>query len=160
MKCPFCHHPELKVTDSREAVEQNATRRRRECQSCLQRFTTFETIELALQVYKRDGRYEEFQRQKLISGLDAACRHTSISQEKVSSLANEVVIELMQRHVKQISTTEIGKIVMEHLQKLDGIAYIRFACVYRRLKNVDELMEAISAITPKDQDNGDSHGIK
>lgn len=151
MKCPFCHHPELKVTDSREAVEQNAIRRRRECQKCLQRFTTFETIELTLQVHKRDGRYEDFQKQKLINGLEAACRHTSISREQVETLASEVLTHLLQRHIKEISTEEIGKIVIEHLQKLDPIAYIRFACVYRRLKKVDELMEAILAITPKDK---------
>ena len=83
MKCPFCHHQDLKVTDSRDATEVNAIRRRRECLNCLRRFTTFETIELTIQVHKRDGRYEDFQQQKLINGMDAACRLTTVSHDQV-----------------------------------------------------------------------------
>lgn len=150
MKCPFCHHEELKVTDSRDAPEMNAVRRRRECLQCLRRFTTFENIELIMQVHKRDGRYEDFQPQKLIKGLESACRHTSISHDQVNALASQITVELLQRQVQEISTTELGEIVMKHLQGLDPIAYIRFACVYRRFKDVNELMDAIQAIQPKD----------
>lgn len=150
MKCPFCHHEELKVTDSRDAPEMNAVRRRRECLKCLRRFTTFENIELVMQVHKRDGRYEDFQPQKLIKGLESACRHTSISHDQVNALASQITVELLQRQVQEISTTELGEIVMKHLQSLDPIAYIRFACVYRRFKNVNELMDAIQSIQPKD----------
>jgi transcriptional repressor NrdR len=150
MKCPFCHHQDLKVTDSRDSAELNAIRRRRECLNCFRRFTTFETVELTLQVHKRDGRYEDFQQQKLIDGLEAACRHTTISHDQVIALAAKVTSELMQRQVQEISTAELGHMVMEHLQALDPIAYIRFACVYRRLKNINELMEAIQSIQPKD----------
>lgn len=153
MKCPFCHHEELKVTDSREAHEMNAVRRRRECLQCLQRFTTFETIELVMQVHKRDGRYEDFQQLKLIKGLEAACRHTSVSHDQVIALASKITVELLQRQVREITTTELGEIVMKHLQAMDPIAYIRFACVYRRFKDVDELMEAIQAIKSKDEQN-------
>jgi transcriptional repressor NrdR len=150
MKCPFCHHKELKVIDSRESQEMNAIRRRRECLECLRRFTTFETMELTVQVLKRDGRYEDFEQQKLIKGMDAACRHTTISHEQVIALASQVTDELMSRQVREVTTTELGEIVMKRLQSLDPIAYIRFACVYRRFKAVDELMEAIQAIQPKD----------
>ena len=157
MHCPFCNHEELKVTDSRNATEQNAVRRRRECLSCLRRFTTFETVDLTIQVKKRDGRYEDFQQDKLIRGLDAACRHTRTSHEQVRTLAYQITADLMERQVREISTTELGEIVMVHLRNLDMIAYIRFACVYRRFKNVDELVNAIQEITPKDEEKTYAH---
>ena len=144
MKCPFCGYDETKVTDSRDASESNAIRRRRECLKCLRRFTTFETVDLFVQIKKRDGRYEEFQVDKLIRGLDSACRHTRISHEEVLAIAHEVTHEIMDLQAKEIDTIAIGKIVMEKLKKLDTIAYIRFACVYRRFKDKDELMHAIS----------------
>lgn len=150
MKCPFCKSEELKVTDSRDSVEFNAIRRRRECLSCQKRFTTFETVELALQVHKRDGRYEEFQQLKLINGMEAACRHTSVSHDQIHKVASEITSELMERNVREVSTRELGEWVMKALQKLDPIAYIRFACVYRRLKDIDELMDAITSIQAKD----------
>lgn len=150
MKCPFCHHDDLKVIDSRDAAEMNAIRRRRECLACQRRFTTFETIELTVQVHKRDGRFEDFQQQKLINGLDAACRHTTVSHDQVIELAAKIASGLLQQQVREISTTELGEIVMKELQALDGIAYVRFACVYRRFKNVEELMEAIRSVQPKD----------
>ena len=150
MKCHFCNHHELKVIDSRNASEVNAVRRRRECLNCLRRFTTFETIELTLQVHKRDGRYEDFQQRKLIKGLDAACRHTTISYEQVIAIAAQITGELLQRQVREVSTTDLGEMVMKRLQSLDPIAYIRFACVYLRFKEIDDLMEAIQSIQPKD----------
>lgn len=146
MKCPYCGHEELKVTDSRNALDANAIRRRRECLKCSRRFTTFETIELTIQVHKRDGRYEDFQEQKLINGLDAACRHTRISHEQVRSLASRITSELMQMQVREISTKEIGEIIMKYLKGMDTIAYIRFACVYRRFRDIGELMEVIHSI--------------
>lgn len=149
MKCPFCGHKDLKVIDSREACETNAIRRRRECLQCLRRFTSFETIELSLQVHKRDGRYEDFQLQKLINGMEAACRHTTISHDRAIALANEISHELMERQVREISTTELGEIVMEHLKQLDPIAYIRFACVYRRFTDVKELIVALQGVHTK-----------
>ncbi len=150
MKCPFCGDEELKVTDSRNAPEANAIRRRRECLKCARRFTTFETVELTIQVHKRDGRYEDFQEQKLINGLEAACRHTSMSHEQVRGLAARITSEFMERQVREISTKEIGEVVMKYLKTIDTIAYIRFACVYRRFKDLGELMEAIESIHPKD----------
>jgi transcriptional repressor NrdR len=143
---------DLKVTDSRDAGEFNGIRRRRECLACQRRFTTFETIELTMQVRKRDGRCEEYQEKKLISGMLLACRKTSISHEKVVGLASQITVELMQKQSKEISTTELGTIVMENLQRLDPIAYIRFACVYRPFKDVDELMEAIQSVQAGDSE--------
>ncbi|WP_068471185.1 transcriptional regulator NrdR [Candidatus Protochlamydia phocaeensis] len=151
MKCPFCHHEGLKVTDSRDATEMNAIRRRRECLQCFKRFTTFETIELTVQVKKRDGTYEDFNQQKLINGLAAACRHTKISYDQVIALASRITHELMQSHVQEISTTRLGEMAMKHLQALDPIAYIRFACVYKRFKDLGELEEAIKGIHSKDE---------
>jgi len=151
MRCPFCSHEELKVIDSRESQEMNAIKRRRECLGCEKRFTTFETVELSVQVHKRDGTYEDFQQQKLINGLLAACRHTTVSHEQVIALAAEITGEIMQSHVSVISTKELGEIVMRHLQALDPIAYIRFACVYNRIKEIQELMEAIKALQHKDE---------
>ena len=148
MKCPFCGHEESKVTDSRTASDMNATRRRRECLGCGHRFTTFETVDLTIQVKKRDGSYEEFQLDKLIKGLDAASRHTRISRDRVHALASEVTAQIMEKQVREISTTEIGEMVMEKLRNLDMVAYIRFACVYKRFKDVDELMDALHIVTP------------
>ncbi len=151
MRCPYCEHDELKVTDSREAAEHNAIRRRRECQKCARRFTTFETVELALQVHKRDGRYEDFQKQKLLNGIAAACRHTTVSNGQVTELTTAITAELMESTVKTITTTELGDIVMRHLQELDPVAYIRFACVYRRFKKLDELQNLMSSLQAKDE---------
>jgi len=150
MRCPFCNHFDSKVTDSRNAVEQNAIRRRRECLECQKRFTTFETVDLTIQVHKRDGRYEDFQQDKLIRGLDAACRHTRISHDQVRALAAQITADLMERQVREIETTELGELVMNNLKELDTIAFIRFACVYRRFKDMDELMDEIQNISEEE----------
>ena len=151
MQCPFCHHEESKVTDSRGVVEMNAIRRRRQCLKCEKRFTTFETVDLTIQVHKRDGRYEDFEVDKLIRGLDSACRHTRISRDKVRVLASEIVAELLEMQIREIDATKLGELVMNHLKDLDMVAYIRFACVYRRFKDVDELMAALSTATPQEK---------
>lgn len=150
MKCPFCGHEDLKVTDSRNALEVNGVRRRRECLQCNRRFTTFETIELTIQVRKRNGLYEDFSESKLTAGMEAASRHTRISYEQVRALAAKITGELMERQVREISTKEIGEIVMSYLKSMDPIAYIRFACVYRRFKDIEELREAVQSIESKD----------
>jgi transcriptional repressor NrdR len=145
MHCPFCGHEESKVIDSR-ATENHSVRRRRECLTCSRRFTTFETVDLTVQVQKRDGRYEDFNRDKLVRGLEAACRHTRISHDQVSALADQISADLMERQVREIKTFEIGEIVMKHLQVMDTVAYIRFACVYRRFKDADELRDALEHV--------------
>lgn len=151
MRCPFCYHEESKVTDSRNAELTNAVRRRRECLKCLRRFTTFETVDLTVQVRKRSGHYEDFQQDKLIKGLDSACRHTRISRQQVREIADKITAELIERQIREIETTELGEIVMNHLKTRDTVAYIRFACVYRRFKDMDELKDAIEDIASYDQ---------
>lgn len=146
MRCPFCNHEESKVTDSRDAAEVNAIRRRRECCQCMRRFTTFETVDLSLQVKKRDGTYEDFQQEKLINGMDAACRHTLISHDQVRSLAYKIKADLMARAVREITSKELGEIALQHLQKTDVVAYIRFACVYKRFKDFKDIRELVKAI--------------
>ena len=150
MKCPFCGHDESKVTDSRNASETNAIRRRRECLQCNKRFTTFETVDISLQVRKRDGSYEDFSLQKLVKGLDSASLHTRISHDQVRDLASQIANELVENQVREISATKLGELVMEKLRALDTVAYIRFACVYRRFKDVDEIMDAIHTIAPEE----------
>lgn len=143
MRCPFCSHEESKVTDSRDAMEINAIRRRRECCQCMKRFTTFETVDLSLQVKKRDGTFEDFQQEKLIHGMDSACRHTRVSHDQVRALAYKIKADLMAKGVREISSQELGDIVIRQLKDTDVVAYIRFACVYKRFKDVRELLEAI-----------------
>nr|NGX53985.1 Transcriptional repressor NrdR [Chlamydiota bacterium] len=108
-------------------------------------------VELMIQVHKRDGLYEDFQEQKLIKGLDAACRHTRISHEQVRTLASKITTELIERQVREISTKEIGEIIMKYLKIMDTIAYIRFACVYRRFKDIGELMKAIQSVDEQEE---------
>lgn len=146
MRCPFCNHEESKVTDSRDAIEINAIRRRRECCQCMKRFTTFETVDLSLQVKKRDGTYEDFDQNKLISGMDSACRHTRVSHDQVRALAYKIKADLMAKGIREIQSRDLGDIVMEHLHQTDVVAYIRFACVYKRFKDIGELVEAIESI--------------
>lgn len=124
----------------------NAIRRRRECLRCQRRFTTFESIELTIQVLKRDGSYQDFQKEKLISGLEAACRHTTVSHDKIIKIAENIAIHLMEMQFREVTTEKLGEMVMVELQTLDPVAYIRFACVYRRFTDIGELMDAIDAI--------------
>jgi len=121
----------------------------------MRRFTTFETVDLSLQVKKRDGTYEDFQQEKLIHGMDAACRHTLISHDQVRALAYKIKSDLMARGVREIGSRELGEIVMQHLKETDVVAYIRFACVYKRFKDIRELLEAIRSIAPQQELNED-----
>jgi transcriptional repressor NrdR len=146
MRCPFCSHEESKVTDSRDAAEINAIRRRRECCQCMKRFTTFETVDLSLQVKKRDGTFEDFQQEKLIHGIDAACKHTRVSHDQVRALAYKIKADLMAKGIREISSQELGDVVIRQLKETDVVAYIRFACVYKRFKDVRELLHAIQEL--------------
>ena len=146
MRCPFCSNEESKVTDSRGSTDLNSIRRRRECLKCKNRFTTFETIDLTIQVLKRDGTYEDFQQEKLIKGLDAACCHSKISHDQVRILVSKITSNLMAEQKREITTKELGEIVMHHLQNIDIVAYIRFACVYRRFKDIGDVEKAIQSV--------------
>jgi len=107
---------------------------------------------LTLQVHKRDGQWEDFEQEKLVKGMAAACRHTNVSRDQVIASAAHITGDLMQRQLQQIEAMELGEIVMKELQNLDRVAYVRFACVYRRFKELDEVMEAIRSVSDEEQE--------
>ena len=150
MRCPFCSHEDSKVTDSRFAGEVNAIRRRRECSQCMRRFTTFETVDVSLQVKKRDGTFQDFSQEKLTQGMEAACRHTRISRDQVHQIAYQIKADLVAKGIREISSKELGAIVLEQLLAVDVIAYVRFACVYKRFKEIRELVETIQRVAPEE----------
>ena len=132
MKCPFCNHLHDKVVDSRESKEGEAIRRRRECLACERRFTTYERIdEVPYMVIKKDGRREKFDRQKVLNGLLKAFEKRPVSMVKLSDLVNRVETKVSDSPDREISTTDIGEFLIQNLQDLDKIAYVRFASVYR-----------------------------
>jgi transcriptional repressor NrdR len=132
MKCPFCNHIEDKVVDSRESREGDAIRRRRQCLGCERRFTTYERIdEVPYMVIKKDGRREKFDRQKVLSGLLKACEKRPVSMGRLAELVDQVEARVTDSADREISTIEIGEMLMEVLRDLDKIAYVRFASVYR-----------------------------
>jgi len=132
MKCPFCNHMEDKVVDSRESREGDAIRRRRQCLACERRFTTYERIdEVPYMVIKKDGRREKFDRQKVLAGLLKACEKRPVSMGRLAELVNHVEARVTDSPDREISTIEIGEMLMEALRELDKIAYVRFASVYR-----------------------------
>jgi transcriptional repressor NrdR len=127
-------------------MDNQAIKRRRECLKCIKRFTTFETIDLSVQVQKRDKTFEDFQQEKLLKGIMAACRHTKVSHDKVKGLAYHISADLMSKQIREISTTDLGRIVMDHLKEIDMVAYIRFACVYKRFKDIKDFLDAIHSL--------------
>jgi transcriptional repressor NrdR len=132
MKCPFCNHIEDKVVDSRESREGDAIRRRRQCLGCERRFTTYERIdEVPYMVIKKDGRREKFDRQKVLAGLLKACEKRPVSMGRLAELVDQVEAKVTDSADREISTIEIGEMLMDTLRDLDKIAYVRFASVYR-----------------------------
>jgi transcriptional repressor NrdR len=141
MKCPYCAHLGDKVVDSRESREGEVIRRRRECLGCGKRFTSYERIdEIPYMVVKKDGSRERFERQKLIAGLLKACEKRPVSVAALEAVADRVESTLQERSEKEISTNEIGSFVMQELKKLDKVAYVRFASVYRHFRDIGEFM--------------------
>jgi transcriptional repressor NrdR len=141
MKCPYCAHLGDKVVDSRESKEGEVIRRRRECLECGKRFTSYERIdEIPYMVVKKDGSRERFDRQKLISGLLKACEKRPVSVAALESIADQVETALQERAEREISTADIGAFVMGELKKLDKVAYVRFASVYRHFRDIGEFM--------------------
>jgi transcriptional repressor NrdR len=150
MKCPFCHDNSDKVVDSRETQEGVSIRRRRECLSCSKRFTTYEYVEkVPLMVVKKDGRREAFNREKILSGLTRACQKRPISMEKLDQLVLEVENEIQKKYDQEIDCRDIGELVIEKLSKLDEIAYVRFASVYRQFKDVNQFMKELRDVLSK-----------
>jgi transcriptional repressor NrdR len=148
MKCPFCGHEEDKVVDSRTSKEGRAVRRRRECIKCEKRFTTYEYVEsVPLTIVKNDQRREPFDREKLLSGMQSACKKRPISMKKIESIADGIEEELSKLSKTEIASTEIGRMVMTELAKLDEVAYVRFASVYRKFKDAGEFISEIQDLT-------------
>jgi transcriptional repressor NrdR len=141
VKCPYCAHLGDKVVDSRESREGEVIRRRRECLGCGKRFTSYERIdEIPYMVVKKDGSRERFERQKLIAGLLKACEKRPVSVASLEAVADRVESTLQERAEKEITTNEIGAFVMQELKKLDKVAYVRFASVYRHFRDIGEFM--------------------
>ena len=141
MKCPYCAHLGDKVVDSRESREGEVIRRRRECLGCGKRFTSYERIdEIPYMVVKKDGTRERFERQKLVAGLLKACEKRPVSVSSLEAIADRVESTLQERSEKEITTHEVGTFVMQELKKLDKVAYVRFASVYRHFRDIGEFM--------------------
>jgi transcriptional repressor NrdR len=144
MKCPYCAHLGDKVVDSRESKEGEVIRRRRECLECGRRFTSYERIdEIPYMVIKKDGSRERFERQKLVAGLLKACEKRPVSMASIEKIADRVEGALQDKPEKEISTEEIGAFVMNELRRLDGVAYVRFASVYRHFRDINEFMSEL-----------------
>ena len=144
MMCPFCGFREDKVIDSRESKEGDVIRRRRQCVSCERRFTTYErTDEIPYMVVKKDGRREKFDRQKVLAGLLKACEKRPVSMARLAEVVDEVEAKLVDSPERELSTTYIGEVLMEHLRSVDKIAYVRFASVYRDFQDVEAFMDEL-----------------
>lgn len=155
MRCPKCGHMDDKVLDSRSARDGASVRRRRECLACNQRFTTYEEIVRdELRVVKRDGRREDLSRAKLTAGVLRACEKRPITQAQIETLVDSVLDEVSQTGDAEVSTNAIGEKVMIRLKKLDEVAYVRFASVYRRFADVNQFLNAIQDMVGKTSDKG------
>ncbi len=153
MRCPHCGNDESKVIDSRPTEDNTAIRRRRECLNCEKRFTTYEKIEsIPLIVVKKDGNRETFDRDKIINGMIKSCEKRPVSIEKIESVANEIESDIKKKAKKEVSSNEIGEEIMKHLKKLDEVAYVRFASVYRQFKDVNSFMDALNKMLNERED--------
>ena len=147
MKCPYCANLESKVVDSRPAEEGASIRRRRECLECRKRFTTCETVEsLPLVVIKRDGSRQTFDKSKLLNSMLKSCEKRSVSMSTLERIADEIEQELQNSMEREIRTEVIGEKVMERLRKVDQVAYVRFASVYRKFKDIDTFMAELNKL--------------
>jgi transcriptional repressor NrdR len=150
MKCPFCTHDDTRVVDSRLGKEGNNIRRRRECIDCERRFTTYERVEETLPlVIKKDGRREVFDRQKIISGIQRACEKRPVSIATIEKVVDQMEVKLQESGEKEIAASRIGEAIMEALQSLDEVAYVRFASVYRQFRDINEFMSELTDILAK-----------
>jgi transcriptional repressor NrdR len=144
VKCPYCGHLRDKVVDSRESKEGEVIRRRRECLECGRRFTSYERIdEIPYMVIKKDGTRERFERQKVVAGLLKACEKRPVSIGAIEGVADKVEAMLQDRPEKEIPTAEVGAFVMQELKRLDKVAYVRFASVYRHFRDIGEFMNEL-----------------
>ena len=147
MKCPFCEFEESKVIDSRPTDEGEAIRRRRECLNCAKRFTTYEKIEtIPLMVIKKDGSRQMFDREKLLNGIIRACEKRPVATSDMEHIVNEIESATQNLLEREISSQRIGEMVMERLPKIDEVAYVRFASVYRQFKDINTFVEEVNKL--------------
>jgi transcriptional repressor NrdR len=147
MRCPFCGSDKDRVVDSRTSQEGRAIRRRRECKSCKKRFTTYEYVEdVSLTIIKNDGRREPFDRQKLQRGIELACKKRPISSKEIASIVDEIEEKLQNLSKSEITSKEVGEEVMRRLKDLDEVAYVRFASVYHKFKDLSEFMDELKGL--------------
>ena len=150
MRCPRCGHTEDKVIDSRASRVGDVIRRRRVCVSCEHRCTTREeVVKVALHIIKRDGRHEELSREKLINGIARACEKRPVSMEEIETIVDNIITELGNDFEREVTSDIIGEKVMERLEKIDEVAYVRFASVYRRFKDVNQFINAIQGMVTR-----------
>lgn len=155
MRCPYCGNSRTKVIDSRAAEDGNTIRRRRRCESCGSRFTTFERREkVQASVIKRDGTREPYERKKLSSGMHKACNKRDVPEEVIERAVDEIEEALLKRQEKEIPASLIGELVMEKLKAIDEVAYLRFASVYKRFDDVSEFQKELGELLPLDDDSG------
>jgi transcriptional repressor NrdR len=147
MRCPYCGAGDDRVVDSRESREGAVIRRRRECNACQRRFTSYETVEeIPLLVVKKDGRREPFDRNKLLRGLMKACEKRPVETKTLESVCDTIEAELSTREPREMTTPELGAQVMEKLKELDQVAYVRFASVYRRFEDLGDFVDELKAL--------------
>jgi transcriptional repressor NrdR len=150
MRCPFCGHADTKVIDSRPTEEGQAIRRRRECEACGKRFTTYEKVEeITLMVVKKDGSREAFDRNKMMNGIIKACEKRPVPMADIEKIANDIERGLSNMMEKEMESTIIGEFVMEHLKDLDDVAYVRFASVYRQFTDAESFRNEIEKLLGK-----------
>ena len=148
MICPFCGHGDTKVVDSRDTNDGRAIRRRRECEKCQARFSTYEEMEIMrLTVIKRDGSKQEYNRKKIEAGLHKALEKRPVSEEKISKAIGEIEHEIQARESNEISSKEIGKMILEKLKELDDVGYLRFASVYKGFKTADSFRKEMEKMS-------------
>src|ERR1700719_116620 len=144
MRCPFCRHRGNRVIDSRLSNDAALIRRRRACSACKRRFTTYERVEEAApMVVKKDGRREQFDRAKIVAGLKRACEKRPVSMETIEQIANNIETTMTEQSEREVNSNMIGSAVMNELHKIDQVAYVRFASVYRQFKDIDEFMHEL-----------------
>jgi transcriptional repressor NrdR len=155
MRCPFCENLDTRVIDSRPTEEGHAIRRRRECDSCNKRFTTYEKVEeMSFMVIKKDGSREAFDRNKVLNGIIKACEKRPVPIADIEKIVDDIERGLNNMMEKEVESKLIGEVIMEHLKNLDEVAYVRFASVYRQFKDVNTFVAEIEKLLGKDKTNG------
>jgi transcriptional repressor NrdR len=159
MKCPFCQHDDSRVIDSRTSDDNSMVRRRRECPECKRRFTTYERPgEVRVFVIKKDGRREPFDRSKVVMGITKACEKRPVSRDVIEQIADEIERRIRDELAEEVSTAEIGQLVMEKLRGIDEVAYVRFASVYKEFRDADSFLKEVEGLVRKSQSPTGSTG--